>query len=175
MFNMVKKKDGVLVYGGFCLPETTKEQIRDKDKRVMKGKTFELVDELGNLYLVEDIRSFCKEFSLEEGSFRKILNEHMLYYKGFRLKRRQFEKLTNEKHYSFISPNGIIYSGFNVSKFAREHNLSISKMNAVRSGVRKSSAGWKNNPNFIPPNENNTQSSPDNPACLPAPSPTQDS
>jgi hypothetical protein len=174
MYNMIKKRDGVLACNGFCLPETTKEQIRDKDKRKFRGKKFELVKD-GQNYILEDIKSFCKQHNLEKGSLMKLLNEQMLYYKGFRLKSRTNEKPTKQKYYSFISPRGEIFSGYNITKFAKSQNLNIGSMIRLMAEERTIHLGWKRNPDFTPPNENNTQSSPDIPVSPPAPSPTPDS
>jgi hypothetical protein len=174
IYNMICKRDNVLECDGFCLPETTKEQLRDRYKRKFKGKVFELIKNEVT-YLMEDIRGFCSKHDLEKGSFMKLLKKEMLYYKGFRLKERENEKPTRQKYYSFVSPEGEIFNGYNVSDFCREKKLSISKMNLVLRGERKTSGGWTRNPNFTPPDESNTQNSPDNPVSSPASSPIRDS
>lgn len=143
MYNMIKKRDNVLVFNNFCLPETTKEQIRDKNKRKFKGIIFKLVDSDGNLYEINDINEFIKKFNLEEGSFRKLLNKQMLYYKGFRLQERQFEKKPRDSYYSFISPSGEICSGFGLSRFAKSKNLNPTGLYSLISQRRKTYKGWR--------------------------------
>ena len=46
------------------------------------------------------------------------------------------------KEYKILSPNGIIYTGTNINKFCREHNLSSSSMCLVRTGKKESFNGW---------------------------------
>jgi len=156
--NMIKKRDGIVACNGYCLPETTKEQVRDKDKRKFKNKEFELTKD-DEIYILKDIKEFCLKHNLEKGSLMKILNGQMLYYKGFRLSSRKSEKPTQSLYYSFISPDGTIHEGYNVSKFAKSQSLKPSAMIRLMRLQRTTHKGWRNNSDFIPPNENNMQNS----------------
>jgi hypothetical protein len=52
-------------------------------------------------------------------------------------------KILLTKKYSFISPDGKLFEGTNVSQFCREQNLSNSMMCRVLNGKRKQHKGWK--------------------------------
>lgn len=148
MQNMLCKLDGVLQCNGYCLPETTKKQIRDRNKRNTKGRVFKLLDENGILFEFDDIKIFAENHGLGEGCLRKVLNGKCLYVKGFRLPERYEEKATRWREFSFISPNGEIFNGNNISKFARNKNLSPQQMNSVLRGKISHHKGWARNPNF---------------------------
>lgn len=46
-------------------------------------------------------------------------------------------------HFTATSPSGVIYKGFNMSEFAREHNLNQSTISACLKGKIKKHKGWK--------------------------------
>lgn len=48
------------------------------------------------------------------------------------------------KGYSFISPEGDIYTGSNIKSFARQHSLRYSELLRLRRGLISSVHGWKN-------------------------------
>lgn len=49
----------------------------------------------------------------------------------------------NGKTFSLLSPDGILFEGVNLEKFARDNNLSSSSLRRVIGGKRKSHKGWR--------------------------------
>lgn len=52
------------------------------------------------------------------------------------------QALKLSKEYRIVSPNGIIYTGRNISEFCAEHNLCKVSMAAVCRGSQKTHKGW---------------------------------
>ena len=48
----------------------------------------------------------------------------------------------NAKHYTFLSPKGVVTKVYNLTQFSKENGLLQSDMCAVNKGKRKSSKGW---------------------------------
>ena len=49
----------------------------------------------------------------------------------------------NGRHFSLISPNGVVITGFNLSAFCREYGFKTGAMSNVLNGVRSHHKGWK--------------------------------
>lgn len=84
-YNMVRKRDGVLQCNGYCLAETTETQLRDRNKRVNKGKVFRVISKDGEVIEFDDIKKFAEQNQTKESSLYRFLNGASSTYKGYRL------------------------------------------------------------------------------------------
>jgi hypothetical protein len=50
--------------------------------------------------------------------------------------------LTHSKHFSVVSPEGVIYEGINLKAFCVENRLHQGHMAEVNSGIAKTYKGW---------------------------------
>ena len=51
-------------------------------------------------------------------------------------------EITRAKHYTFVSPDGIVTEIYNLQKFARDNNLNAPNLRKVNQGKYKQSEGW---------------------------------
>jgi len=85
----------------------------------------------------EKIRNSCKGRVLGPGMSEEARKKRSEYNKEMGIK-----PPPNEKDFSFTSPEGIVYSGKNITKFAKEQNLSLYALLNLRSYKRYSYMGW---------------------------------
>lgn len=142
MYNMIKGRDNVIVSQGYCLASKTKQEVQDRKMRRFKNKTFELADDKGNLIKVSNIKEFLKIHNLGKGSFYKLLNGKMLYYRGFRLPHRIGEEVSNVVEFELLSPDNKIVRGNNLSRFCRNNNLEYNCIRKVINGEIWKHQGW---------------------------------
>ena len=66
--------------------------------------------------------------------------------KGKKLSKKQKEQISerNSKEYTLINPNGEMVKIKNLTKFARDNNLSIGCLEQLVAGRNKTHRGWKN-------------------------------
>ena len=94
---------------------------------------------------------FCSETNMSEAVLSTILtgSRHTWIRKEFpevwcKIQARKASSEQYEYTEKMIkSPEGDIYSVFNVTKFAKEHKLGNSHLTEVLNGVRKSHKGWR--------------------------------
>jgi group I intron endonuclease len=144
LHNMMNKRQGVIASQGYCLPERTKQEVQERKMRKFKKRIFKIIDKDGNLIEIKNIKDFIKENNLEKGSFYKLLNGKMLHYHGYRLPERQNENSNNVIYFELKSPSGEIYKGYNISKFAQEHNLDGGVLGKVLRKECWQYKGWTN-------------------------------
>ena len=106
--------------------------------------------------------NFYNEASLIDGfDEKKIINGTLVLDKDIKqrfVKKKIYSKDTciwidkntnngiqdgQQKPFVAVSPNGEYYKGFNISSFARNHNLSRRHVSGVLHGRAKSTKGWK--------------------------------
>lgn len=85
----------------------------------------------------QKIRDSCKGRVLGPGMSEEARKRISKYNKEMGIKPPLFEK-----EFSFTSPDGIVYSGKNITKFAREHNLNPDALLSLRSYKQYSHRGW---------------------------------
>lgn len=115
---------------------------RDGNTRANRGKPSLTVvsDITGDTYLVTSIKEFCKVYSLDNGNVSNLLNNKILYYKGWRL------DTTPKKLFPvFISPSGEVHNLLDksVSAFSLEHGLESSSMSKLLKGSIPQYKGWR--------------------------------
>lgn len=92
---------------------------------------------------------FCIKYNLNYQNFMAMLKGDIKSSKEWRFpgvipKRKKKEKISKrKKEFSLISPDGVIYSGTNISKFAKEHNLSFKSLSSLLLGNIKSHKEWR--------------------------------
>jgi group I intron endonuclease len=96
-----------------------------------------LVSPEGTLYEFADQVAFAREHGLTSDNVSKILRGAVKLHKGWRL------PSTELKNYELVSPDGVLYSFTNQSEFAREHNLTVSKVNGLVTGEIKQYKNWR--------------------------------
>lgn len=111
-------------------------------------KSFCIEDPNGNIIEGNNIRDFCRTYNLDRSTFVKVLKGKHLCHKGYKLpstKKVGLESMVDKKssHYSFISPDGKVYTGKNITKFCEQMNLSRSPMFRLHKGLVKSHKGWR--------------------------------
>ncbi|MEK6883885.1 MAG: GIY-YIG nuclease family protein, partial [Nanoarchaeota archaeon] len=142
IYNMIQGRDNVVVSQGYCLADKTKQEVDERKMRSFKNKIFEVVNEQEELIEITYLKKFLKENNLEKGSFYKLLNGEMLYYKGFRLPERVGEPKTNETFFEFLSPEKEIIKGYGLTKFCKENNLLDGQMRKLRRKEIIEHRGW---------------------------------
>lgn len=142
MYNMIQGRDNVIVSQGYCLASRTKQEVQDRKMRRFKNKIFDLADDKGNLIKISNIKEFLKIHNLEKGSFYKLLNGEMLYYKGFRLPSRVGEQISNVIKFELLSPEMQIVKGINLSQFCKNNNLEYNCIRKVLNGELWEHKGW---------------------------------
>lgn len=134
-------------------------------ERVKKmSKTYSFIDPQGNEFNGFNIRKFCRDNGLHPYAMRMVANGTYDNHKGWistdenirqvSIKKREIlsksRSITTAKRnklcasdFSFICPNGVVYTGNNISEFAEEHNLHKGHMIDVNNGKAQSHKGWK--------------------------------
>ncbi len=150
---------------GSCLGLKLKEETKQKLSRVHKGrkhteeqkingakaraKKFEIISPFGEIVSGSNIANFCRTNNLDLGAICSVLRGDSFSYKNWTKNKENHLKLNQcgtikAKTFSrLIDQNGIIYSVYNQSAFAREYNLNPSHVSAVLRGKMAQVKGFK--------------------------------
>lgn len=119
-----------------------------KSPKKYNGKTISvsLTSPTGEVYnAITNLSEFARIHGLPDSALHSVIGKHTKYYKGWHLTGNTiYEK--NSKAYDCIlqSPDGTLYNGVtNVTRFAREHELSQSGLRNFILGKTKTYKNWK--------------------------------
>lgn len=130
--------------------------VESKQKRALiRRKTSYpiVVDPNGNEHIILDMTNFCREHNLHTTGMFDLVNKKCRHYKKWRLSNTNLEtvdtfdliaqRLRPDGYPPLKSPDGKIYTGIkNLSKFCKEHNLTVTNMSSVINNRAKSHRGW---------------------------------
>lgn len=103
-----------------------------------QAKTYQFTSPQGELVEITNLKKFCLENGLDENSMRDVAKGRNSHHQGWTRVGTQLKK------YSFISPDGTVYSNiFNLTDFCIEHGLTQPDMWRVGSGESKQRKGWR--------------------------------
>lgn len=108
-----------------------------------RPKTYNLKDPSNKIYSFCKINKFCDKYNLDYDSIFNVLSGKNIAHNGWTLPEPREKKENFCIEYSFISPNGEIYQGKNVNKFAKEHNLDSGSLREVLYGKHNHHLGWR--------------------------------
>jgi group I intron endonuclease len=129
-----------------CIPS---EETRRKMSDAKKGK---LLSEEHKLKMREAHKNPSEEFRKKISYVTKGENNPMYGKKHSEETKQKISKMrkgkntkppTHTAEYEFISPEGKIMKGKNISEFARIYNLNVSALYDIKRGRRKQYNGWK--------------------------------
>lgn len=110
-------------------------------------KYYEVISPDNKTYIVIEskVAEFCKEHGMKGSGFNEMLKGNYNFYNGWH--RINSVKLESNRFrynkFKLISPEGKIFEGENISRFAKIHNLPQSNLNQVFLGKRNNCQGWK--------------------------------
>ena len=139
--------------------EETKKLLREKTLELCKNEKFKMTranfGEKNGMYQSARFgelnpmwkKKHSGETKLKQSNKRKEWfknNENPM--KGRKLSKKQKEQISerNSKEYTLINPNGETVKIKNLTKFARDNNLSIGCLQQLVAGRNKTHRGWKN-------------------------------
>lgn len=101
----------------------------------------------GEIIIAKNLTQFAKQHNLQVGNLHRVINGTLKSHKGWTLpetkvfgKELRLEK--QPKEFALKSPTGEIVRGKNISKFARENNLSVHMIYRVIKGNLNNHKGW---------------------------------
>jgi len=127
-------------------------------KKLQNCIPVKLIDPSGNVIESYSIKGFAKENNLSENGIRLLLKKEINFYKGYRryheslininFDRKQYDKKrgnikNNCLNYSFLSPNGSIFTGKNIGSLCKEHKLDKGAMHRVLKGKQSNHKNWR--------------------------------
>jgi group I intron endonuclease len=90
----------------------------------------------------KNLSEFCRLYNLENSAMTFVRSGKRISHKGWRC--AHFKKKDSRPiKFKFISPDGKLHEGENMSVFAKAHNLTPQGLTGLRSGREKSHKGWK--------------------------------
>lgn len=101
----------------------------------------------GEIITAINITQFAIQHNLQAANLHRVINGTLKSHKGWTLPETKVfgQELRLEKYpkeFAFKSPTGEIVRGKNISKFARENNLSLTAINQVIKGIQNNHKGW---------------------------------
>jgi hypothetical protein len=96
----------------------------------------------GEVVKVDDLDAFCAERGLTAEGMRRVFRGIRHSHRGY-TRHDSDHTPKNSLSRVFISPEGIEYTTTNLTRFAKEHNLSPSNVVAVASGRFAQCKGWR--------------------------------
>ena len=89
----------------------------------------------------KETREKIRNSNLNKVVPQEVIEKNRKWHTGIKQSEESIEK--RAKDYAFIGPDGVIYKGKNLKRFAEEHNLYRQNLNMVLTGKRKSHHGFK--------------------------------
>jgi group I intron endonuclease len=109
-------------------------------------KTYTVVDPNNNIFLIKNLKMFCKKNNLKYSSMLNISIGYQSQHKGWQCflgKKTETEiPLLVKKIWTIVSPTGVFYSSDSLKKLCVEHNLRQSNMSNVAAGRIQHHKGW---------------------------------
>jgi group I intron endonuclease len=137
-------------YKGWRLVENAHIDITTPTKSKYNGKLYEtvVISPDGIEYgPIKNLAKFCYEHNIPSAaSFSNLINRKLKYYKGWYVKDINIPLKHNEMIYEILleSPTGELFGPItNLTKFAREHDLSQGGLRGFITGRLKTYKGWK--------------------------------
>lgn len=122
------------------------KRANDVDYTPMNSKPYrvELISPTGELHTFSNIEQFAKEHSLYAPNVSSLMKGKLKTYKGWRRNDIASVRPQSKRYsYSFVSPEGVLYSDVrNLTEFAEQNNLNGSSLNSLVHGRRRSVYGW---------------------------------
>lgn len=110
-----------------------------------KSKTYILKDIKGNVFTITNGANFCKENGINTGDFWRMLGRKQSFAGDFCLPETDLTTRNckrNRKPILLKHKDGGVVEIFNLSSFARQHNLSPSLLSALTLGKVKKCGDW---------------------------------
>ena len=138
---------------GIEMSEEIRERMRISHESIMTRYTF--ISPIGELITGKNLNLLCKNNGLSNRALLRVLKGKALSHKGWTTPEGRIKflesfregrkvKQDNSSQYNFISPDGKIYKGNNITKFCKEKNLSYTMMYKLKRAYRGRSDynGW---------------------------------
>lgn len=142
----IKQYNSLYPYGyNFSTGGDSKEWSETAERK--KAKTYTLKDKDDNLVIVTNGNKFCRDNNINTGDFWRMLKGDQITAGGYRLPNTDISMCRrspdNIKGYICLKHrNGEIVKVYNVTEFAKQHNLNVSSLSAVVSGRYKRCGDW---------------------------------
>lgn len=122
------------------MSEETKQKVREQN-----SKEFRLIDPEGNLHCGVNLAEFCRINNLDRKALSSVVAGSRRQHKKWTSADFIHDLEDSKKYVDFqiIGPDGILYTGRNLSKFCKEHNLRYNSLQRVLKGQRNIYLGWK--------------------------------
>ena len=147
------------IYLDFIQPEYNLNKVCNRPP-VSKGKYFSIFNILGEKIEGFHLKNFCKENNLDYTSMSAVNSGTKKRYKNFVSTLDYAEQIKKYRKISpqFVEPvnlvnlEGLIFTVYNQTKFAEEHNLEVRNLNAVINEKRLHTKGFRllKNKNWTP-------------------------
>lgn len=105
-------------------------------------KTFKIESPTGEIIETTNLAKFCRENNLSKSALNRVFKGIDQQCKGWKLPGVKIKPNVNACEFKLKSPEGEIFSGFNLRAFATSKNLSYKTLWAVEKGKKKSYIGW---------------------------------
>lgn len=110
-------------------------------------KKFTIKSPSGEIYNSSNVAEFSRNHNLNPSCLCNVINGKRKSHKGWTLPETKLYgyQMRNEKiikEFKILSPDGIIYSGKNIKKFAKENGLNPANLSMMINGKYKSHKGW---------------------------------
>lgn len=104
-----------------------------------RSSWYEFISPQGVYYCGVNIVEFCRQKGLHKSALSDVKHGRKLTYKGWFKPGNEPER---NLHYKFVSPDGVLYEGENITEFARQQKLSFSLLCALHRGDIEMYKGW---------------------------------
>ncbi len=112
------------------------------NKKREQCKNFKLQDPNGKIYSGVDIKTFCKIHNLNHFTIYRVMGGYLNHHKGWVLPGNPPPRKPSFTIFKLKGPDGKIYEGVGLRKFAREQNVNVSGLHAILSKKYQSYKGW---------------------------------
>lgn len=110
-----------------------------------KPKIYSIKDPSGKIYSFPSVRlgKFCELHNLNKTIVLNVISGKGISHRGWTNEAGARERNDNSLEFAFVSPDGEIFKGKNVNRFAREHSLNGGMLREVLNEEIFQSKGWR--------------------------------